>query len=81
VWELGGGGFIRFDSRKLSDHPCLGTIAENSMLQSSLFEKLQELEKQGLVSLFINTQVQGIKFQDNLSPPGPVEVTLQDKDG
>lgn len=40
VWEGNGSGSIRFDA-KTTQQLRLGTIAENSMLQAVLFERLQ----------------------------------------
>lgn len=92
VWEAGASGSIRFDASALRGGggggggaggddagAVLGTMAENSTVQSALFDRLTELAKEGVVDLAVPSQVAGIAFDDHGgsgSGNGPARVTL-----
>lgn len=80
VWEPGASGSIRFDAASLGGGAAadaaggatLGTMAENSTLQSALFDRLRVLAGEGLVELAVPAQVANIAFDEK----GPARVTL-----
>lgn len=94
VWEAGASGSIRFDASALrggggaqqgdAEGTALGTMAENSTVQSALFDRLGELAKEGHMDLAVPAQVAGIAFDDDGNGgggSGPARVTLVGGDG
>jgi len=73
VWDQGGEGFIRFHSKDWG-YPSLGSIAENSALQASLFEKLNEEE---IIDMLCPGKIEDINVDEN----SPVVVQMKTADG
>ena len=61
VWDATGAGEIHFDSANIGE-PDMGHIIENSVIQLSAYECLQEL---GNVSFFANSKAQSFEVSDS----------------
>ncbi|CAM9643858.1 unnamed protein product [Chrysoparadoxa australica] len=83
VWDKHGHGFMRFDGDDVGGSE-LGHIVEHSSLQSSLFERLSELEGEGLLDLLCPGSVESAVFgavKQGSAPDAPMEVTVGNSEG
>lgn len=66
VWDAGGEGQIHFDAAELGE-PSLGAIIENSVIQSALWQRLQESKSVTLLTGARVTEVHRAAGQSKLS--------------
>ncbi|CAN0347989.1 unnamed protein product, partial [Ectocarpus fasciculatus] len=91
VWDDRGAGHLRFDGEtgKGGEAAALGFISEHGVIHSSLFERVQELEADGLAELTCPAQARTKKAVKRVTfPPvgaggatGPLKVTVEAASG
>mmetsp|Transcript_757 Transcript_757/g.1112 ORF Transcript_757/g.1112 Transcript_757/m.1112 type:complete len:371 (-) Transcript_757:15-1127(-) len=80
VFDSRGTGFMRFDS-KLTRSSELGHVVEHKTVQSSLFERMEQLSKENALDLRCPAELVNIDFSPTIKEPaGPMKATLKDKE-